>query len=76
MSLTGGETPMLRDALSLNVGDGVFDENVGMQVEGCRGKRERGNEVGGREGARQVERERERSHTHTPTHTRYRSRGR
>ena len=34
MSLSGGDTPMLRDALSLNASDGagVFDENVGMQV--------------------------------------------
>lgn len=33
MSLTGGETPMLRDALSLNAGDGggILDENVGLQ---------------------------------------------
>ena len=44
MSLTGGETPMLRDALSLNASDGggILDENVGMQVRrrrraGCEG---------------------------------------
>jgi hypothetical protein len=33
MSLTGGETPALRDALSLNSvdGGGIMDENVSMQ---------------------------------------------